>query len=173
MNKEIDVFKSGAKATAMCRIIYAKSRKFLARVGCGVIIVGLTACASVPSPNLLSSVESDIEFIDLDLFDISLTENMRQQSGLVTVTFPNQPTTVNQIPDRLQRWLSAVHVHGGGVKVETKEGYVQKDIGTVVALMVSAYKLAVKAVPVVLSKNYKAVIVTDSGVVERIDFQRL
>lgn len=137
-----------------------------------LFIVTVTACAT-SSPNVLSSVDSDIDFIDLDLFDISLTENMRQQSNLVTVSFPSQPTSVNQLPGRLQRWLSAVHVHGGGVSVETKEGYIEKDLGTVVALMVSAYKLAVKAVPVVMSKNYKAIIVTDAGAVDRIEFVRI
>ncbi len=142
-------------------------------LGC---LAGLSACSSILQGGESKAIveEGPVEFIDIDMFDASLTQNMRKKSSLVTVIFPNQPVTVNELPERLQRWLSAVHNHGGGISVETQEGYIKKDLLTVMGILMSGYKLAKKSMPSLMSRQYKAVIVLGSeGVVDKVDFIRL
>ena len=141
------------------------------------LFLGISACNSLPLFGGPSSIAEDgsVVFIDLDVFDTTLAQSMRVNSSLVTVTFPNQPVTVNDLPERLQRWLSAVHSHGGGILVETKDGFVKKDLMSVMGIIMSGYKLAKRSIPALMGRHYKAVIVLDgtNGVVGKVDFIRL
>ncbi len=147
-----------------------------AALSIGLLVVS-SACSSIPMNGGTDEVADDgeVTFIDLDLFDTSMTQNMSRKSPVVTVIFPNQPTTVNNLPERLQRWLSAVHKHGGGIVVETQEGYIQKDLMSVVSILMSGYQLAKKSMTVLMVRQYKAVIVLDrnDGVVGKVNFVHL
>jgi hypothetical protein len=139
-------------------------------------IVLITACASnkqrdevVPTGNV------QIEFIDLDSFDMTMTRDLQRGADLVQVRFPNQPITVNELPERLKKWLNAVHKNGQGFTVESTDGYVQKDILSLVGVLVSGYKMVKSNMPAIVSREYKAVITLNKadGVIEKVDFIRL
>jgi hypothetical protein len=135
----------------------------------------LTACNPIiPVDRADPAPRDDIDFIDLDTFDASISSNMRKRTELLAVNFPNQPVSINEIPSRLQRWLSAVHKYGGGITVETEDGLVRKDLLTVVGVMVSGYQLAKQYLPVLTSQRYKAVIVLENsdGRFSRVEFIR-
>jgi len=141
------------------------------------VLVYLSGCAYMPASvnDRVVPSEEPIEFIDLDVFDASMTNSMRVNASTVTVTFPNQAVTINELPERLQRWLSAVHNHGGGFTVETQEGYQKKGLLTVVGLMVSGYNLARDSLPMVMGRRYRAVIIVggEQDGVDKIDFMRI
>lgn len=140
------------------------------------VLATVGGCSTAASDTKAVAVDTGpVSFIDLDLFDSSLSKNMHGKSQRVTVNFPNQPVTVNDMPLRLQRWLSAVHKHGGGISVETREGYVQKDLIALMGIVMSGYKLAKQSLPTVLGRQYKAVIVLEdqNGAIDKVDFIRL
>jgi len=143
----------------------------------GAALFFLSGCALIPGATNDRVVPSEepIEFIDLDVSDASMTNSMRVNASTVTVTFPNQPVTINELPERLQRWLSAVHNHGGGFTVETEEGYQKKGLLTMVGLLVSGYNLAKDSMPLVMGRRYRAVIVVggEQDGVDKIDFVRI
>lgn len=118
--------------------------------------------------------DTQIEFIDLDSFDMSMTRDLQREADLVVVRFPNQPVTINELPVRLQKWLSAVHKHGQGLTIENQEGYAQKDIFSLVGVLVSGYNLVKNNMPAIVGRKYKAVITLNNadGVVEKVDFIR-
>lgn len=134
-----------------------------------------TACATKTQPlDTAPKGDSTIAFIDLDTFDISMTRDLQREADLVVVRFPNQPVMVNEMPERLQKWLSAVHEHGQGLTVESKEGYVQKDIMSLVGVLVAGYKLVKNNMPAIVGRKYKAIITmaNSNGVIEKVEFIR-
>ena len=141
------------------------------------LLLFVSGCTSMSTPtdDQPTLPREPIEFIDLDVFDASMTNSMRVNASMVTVTFPNQPVTINEIPKRLQRWLSAVHNHGGGFTVETQEGYQKKGLLTVVGLLVSGYNMARDSMPALMGRRYKAVIVVGGAEdgVDEINFVRI
>lgn len=136
----------------------------------------LSSCSNIPliGDSYATDVDSDLVFIDLDTFDSSLSKNMQVRTDLVTVRFPNQPVTVNDLPNRMAKWLVAVDRHGGGVTVQTKEGYIQKDMMGLISIVMSGYKLAKDSLPIVLGRKYGAIIIVNpaDGVIERVEFAR-
>ena len=136
----------------------------------------VTACAS--NGRLAEAVpagDTQLEFIDLDSFDMSMTRDLQRGVELVVVRFPNQPTTINELPVRLQKWLNAVHKHGKGFTIKSQEGYVQKDILSLVSVLMSGYNYVNNNMPAIVARQYKAVITLDNadGVIEKVDFIRL
>lgn len=139
-------------------------------------ILMISACASNDQrADALPSGDAQIEFIDLDSFDTSMTRDLQREIDLVVVRFPNQPITINELPDRLQKWLSAVQMHGHGLTIESNEGYAQKDIVSLLGVMLSGYKLVKNNMPAIVGRKYKAVITLNNadGVIEKVDFIRL
>jgi len=89
----------------------------------------MTACASqVPlsSPSLsaasgASSAQTpapltSLSFVDLPQFDRQLSQSLNADLPQVDVVF-YEKVSPNQVPERLQRWLSAVERTGGKVRV--------------------------------------------------------
>lgn len=118
--------------------------------------------------------DTQIEFIDLDSFDVSMTRDLQREADLVVVRFPNQPVTINELPVRLQKWLSAVQKHGQGLTIVSQEGYVQKDIVSLVGVLVSGYRLVKNNMLAIVGRKYKAVITLNNadGVIEKVEFIR-
>ena len=138
-------------------------------------ILLVTACASSDQRSeAVATGDTQIEFIDLDSFDMSMTRDLQREANLVVVRFPNQPVTINELPVRLQKWLNAVHEHGQGLTVESNEGYVQKDIVSLVGVLLSGYNMLKNNMPAIVGRKYKAVITLNSadGVLEKVDFIR-
>lgn len=137
-----------------------------------------TGCNTVPIDTRVlqrPATNPDIVFIDFDAFDTSMSDNMTQGSEVISVTFATTTANIDDLPERLQKWLSAIETHGGGVSVETKDGFVKKDLLTLVGLMASGYKLAKQYLPTVLSNKYRGKIVLSAGdgSLDRIEFIRM
>ena len=80
----------------------------------------LVACASnVP---LSSAVESTptgakLSFLDISKFDRDLSGSLQDKNASVEVAFYDK-VSPNNVPDRLQKWISVIEVNGGKVLVE-------------------------------------------------------
>lgn len=150
----------------------------LALVVLGLTGLAGTGCNTVPVDTRVlqrPAAKPDIVFIDFDAFDTSMSNNMAQGTDVINVTFATTTANINELPERLQRWLSAIETHGGGISVETNDGYERKDLLTLVGLMASGYKLAKQYLPSVLSNKYrgKIVLAAGDGSLERIEFIRM
>ena len=92
---------------------------FLRIVGV-VFSLALAACASnVP---LSSAVETTptgarLSFLDISKFDRDLSGSLQDKNASVEVAFYDK-VSPNNVPDRLQKWISVVEVNGGKVLVE-------------------------------------------------------
>jgi len=87
----------------------------------GVIFsLALASCASnVP---LSSAVETTptgakLSFLDISKFDRDLSGSLQEKNASVEVAFYDK-VSPNNVPDRLQKWISVVEADGGKVLVE-------------------------------------------------------
>ena len=85
-----------------------------------VFSLALASCASnVP---LSSAVETTptgakLSFLDISKFDRDLSGSLQDKNALVEVAFYDK-VSPNNVPDRLQKWISVVEADGGKVLVE-------------------------------------------------------
>ena len=85
-----------------------------------VFSLSLAACASnIP---LSSAVETTptgtkLSFLDISKFDRDLSGSLQDKNASVEVAFYDK-VSPNNVPDRLQKWISVVEADGGKVLVE-------------------------------------------------------
>jgi len=155
-------------------------RVCLLTLACGIILWGLgcsvSLAAVVPSSRAVEKSVPPIDYSDLDTFDRSLSGALRGRASNVTVQFV-VPTTVNEIPARMDKWLSMVEKYGGQVKAApdpdipaTSRGM----ISDVISLVVGAYNLAREKILYGPSENYNATVYYErgSGRITRVVFSK-
>lgn len=90
------------------------------RVLCTVLSLTLVACAaSVPlsSPVEVTPAGAKISFVDISKFDRDLSASLQARASSVEIAFYDK-VSPNNVPDRLQKWISVVEADGGKVLVE-------------------------------------------------------
>jgi len=88
----------------------------------------ISACAT-QSVNLFEPGQSKpkMEFIDISKFDRDLSTSLSDKYESVEVAFYDK-VSPNNVPDRLQKWLSSIEKTGGKVEVRRPEGeFASKD----------------------------------------------
>lgn len=76
-----------------------------------------SGCSNLPQ----SQAKPEITFIDTQKFDSELSSSLSSINKPVEVNFFN-PITPNEIPPRLEKWLSMVDKSGGKVNVSSPAG---------------------------------------------------
>jgi len=100
-----------------------------------MIIIGCvpTVPTNSSSSQFASSTPlSEIEFLDISTFDADLSSSMKAALSTITV-ITLSPVTVNEIPERLEKWLAAVKEKGGSIDMEPKT----RSITTVISVLFS------------------------------------
>jgi hypothetical protein len=76
---------------------------------------------STPSPAEDAAAVEELTFFDSYSFDKDLSDQLKLEP-VSAVVLPSGPFTPNQIPPRLEKWLSAVAKSGGKVKLKKDAG---------------------------------------------------
>ena len=149
----------------------------------GLWITPLLLCAllmaSYPSDSRGADTNSQEEPTDTELalydsitFDIRLSGALAAQPPLFTVKVI-APFTVNNIPERIDKWLHSVRKHGGNVELKPDPDYpANRDFGLIVDLLTKAYNLAKEMLLYRNAENYNVDILykQDSGEVTKFLF---
>ncbi len=98
------------------------------------LIILLTACQSNPT----KSPSSYLKYIDTNQFDQQLSQSMQQDEPEIEIETLS-PFSSNNIPERLNNWLSMITQNGGKVKTEPAEG--ERVLGTIKLIFNSIYNL--------------------------------
>ena len=88
--------------------------KKLALLGVLMISVVMSGCQSTPPKD----AKPNVTFIDTQKFDSDLTASLESIKKPVEVTFLN-PVSPNEIPPRMEKWLSLVEKSGGKINIST------------------------------------------------------
>lgn len=122
----------------------------LKHLGIGLfMLAGLSACETSPlTPAANSAPKPEIQFVDLQGFDMELSSAMSTRLARVEVAFYDR-ISPSSVPARLQTWLSSVEAGGGKVKVTPpKSDITAKDpflLMSLVSSLWSASKIAKEA----------------------------
>jgi hypothetical protein len=113
-----------------------------------------------------------LEYIDSTAFDESLSNAMNQAEAKIEVSVLT-PFSSNNIPERLDTWLTVIKENGGEVNTEPAENE-RSIIGIALALF-SAYQLVKEQLRYLPAKNYHATLLyrrAESGdaLIEKIVF---
>ena len=101
-------------------------------VGC--LIVG---CSSTVSTSQEVKPSNQLNFIDLGKFDRELAVSLKDIDESVGVSF-YEKVSPNQVPERLQKWISSVEQSGGRVNVEQPKGEMtSKDPFSIISIISS------------------------------------
>lgn len=152
---------------------------FLVVLGCSTgrsRIASTAPTAPTASDQTAALTESSIKYSDLDGFDRSLSQALKQSAPGVTVQFV-APTTVNEIPTRMDKWLAMVEKYGGKVEAAPDPDFTIASRGLitdVVSLVIGAYNLAKEKILYGPSKEYNAIVYYDQGTgrITRVVFSR-
>ena len=86
-----------------------------------VLLSFISGCVSSQSNSENISAKSSLTFIDLKKFDDELNESLGEIKEPVSVNFYT-PLSPNDIPQRLQKWLTMVEKNGGKINIVSPEG---------------------------------------------------
>jgi hypothetical protein len=80
-------------------------------------LLGCAPRVPLTEPVALASAKSQITFVDIGKFDRDLAASLLAQKTPVQIAF-YEKVSPNQVPERLQKWISVVEAEGGKVLVE-------------------------------------------------------
>lgn len=118
--------------------------------------------------------ETTLEFFDSGSFDKKLSKALRDDLEVVSVEFP-APTSVNTIPERLDKWLAAVEKDEGKVELKPDPDHADRGIlSEVLSLTVKVFKFGKKKRTYSPAEDYDTTVyyLPGSGTITRVDFKR-
>lgn len=118
-------------------------RALVVLVGCAAALAG---CATSSDEGGSDAAESGggatISFFDSGGFDRKLSDILRADPPEASITFVTSPT-VNDLPERLDKWLVAVEKYDGTVAMEPDPEMAQRSIiGEILSLVTGVYKIS-------------------------------
>lgn len=142
-----------------------------------LIILNLTACSTNQQTGRLDNPsavpEKKIDLIDSEVFDYKLGLSLGRNLPAVEVNVIS-PFSTNEIPERIEKWLSAVDQHGGKVELKLDPTYGEERgvISEAIDLVVLAYDFIKKKTLYDATDNYDVVVYyrPEDGIVTKIVF---
>jgi len=136
-----------------------------------VVVLCLTSCFATTPAKSPSELEN-VVFIDTNVFDKDLADSMSVKTDTITVV-PVGHLSINQMPERLSKWLGAISDKKGQVEIEPKvEG--TRSLGLLISLLPLALQYLRNESSYGLAGNYNATInyEPETGVVKKIVFNK-
>ena len=141
------------------------------------LLLGTYGCTSTTKENLLEDPnaipENNLSLIDSEVFDYKLGLALAKNLPSVTVKVIS-PFTANKIPERIEKWISAVNDNGGKVEIKPDPGYTVKRgiLSEVIDLALLAYDAFKKSVLYKTTDDYDATLfyIQDNGNITKVVF---
>ena len=119
-----------------------------------LILLGCIPGNSNPTGPIRAPVNhTALEYIDSTVFDKSLSNAMNQTDAKIEVSVLT-PFSSNNVPDRLDEWLTVIKENGGKVNIEPAEG--ERNVVGIALALYSVYQLIEKQLRYLPAKNYHA-----------------
>lgn len=134
------------------------------------LLAVLAACAG-RNPAEGAPALAEVQFLDSGSFDRKLSSSLAAKQPLVTVVFPAS-ITLNNIPERMDKWLAKVEKFGGKVEIQPEPVAGRGIISEIFSLFIKAYDAIEEAVIYAPAKNYDVMLYyrAQTGLVTRLCF---
>lgn len=133
----------------------------------------LSACAPAapPAATLKDPGSTHLDYFDSSSFDRNLSAVLAARPAEATVTFP-AVITLNNIPPRFEKWLSAVDQSGGKVRLQAEPEEDRNFLSEALSLFVRAYTYIQEVLIYAPARAYDATVYyrRKEGVVTRVVF---
>jgi hypothetical protein len=133
------------------------------------LVLGTLFLAGYPSEggaganNNQEPTSTELGMYDSITFDIKLSSTLAAKRQTVTVLVI-APFTVNNIPERIDKWLDSVRKYGGKVELRPDPDYpASRDFGLILNLLNKAYDLAKEMLIYSNAKNYNVDVLYKPG----------
>lgn len=136
-------------------------------------LLGLLSACAAQNPAAGASPQKEVQFLDSTSFDRKLSASLSVNEPEVTVLFP-ATITLNNIPERMDKWLCRVEKYGGKVEIQAEPEAGRGIISEIFGLFIKAYEAIEEAVIYTPAKNYNVMIYykAKTGLVTRMAFVR-
>ncbi|MDM8569190.1 hypothetical protein QUF50_06735 [Thiotrichales bacterium HSG1] len=123
---------------------------------------------SIPNLSLGKSI-SNLQFIDTDVFDQKLLDSMLADTQAIEVGITGN-ISINNMPQRLGKWLSVVEKKDGKISLEPKSN--SRSIGLILSFLPTIYYFLKEELTYQTVGNYNATIFRDlkTGKIDKIIF---
>ncbi len=129
----------------------------------------MTASQSLSQPNVDKPNTEPVvapvivEFFDAGAFDRKLSSTLKQEPSEMTIDFIAD-VSINDIPERMDKWLSAVEKGGGVIDVQVDPAHLTRGIfSEVISLVIGAYDFIKKKMTYEPAQNYNAIVYYAQG----------
>ncbi|WP_069472045.1 hypothetical protein [Candidatus Marithrix sp. Canyon 246] len=137
-----------------------------------LIIPVLLGCNSTPTKSKIEL--ENIRFIDTEIFDKDLIQSMKANSETITISIIGN-ISINNIPERLGKWLSIVMDKQGKVDFKINERTTGVEpLSLLMGVAPTAYKFLKKEASYGLAGNYNVTVfyIYDNGIITKIIFTK-
>ncbi len=150
-----------------------KHVKILLPLLSATLLLGLLCACAGQNAAAGATPQKEVQFLDSLSFDRKLSASLAVNEPEVTVFFPAS-ITLNNIPERMDKWLSKVEKFGGKVEIQAEPDADRGIISEIFGLFVKAYEAIEEAVIYSPAKNYNVMIYykVKTGLVTRLVFAR-
>lgn len=140
------------------------------------LLAVVMACAGTEEPVKKGLPENDAASAELDFFDSSrfdsrLSASLGSGRDAVTTRFVG-PVTVNEIPERMDKWFFMIEKYEGTVELEPTGPEARGFITDIIALTVGAYNAIKEKMTYDPARDYNAKVLYDprTGIIEQVVF---
>lgn len=134
--------------------------------------VALWACAP-QNPAAGADVLKEVQFLDSFSFDRKLSASLDASQDKVDVLFP-AVITLNNIPERMDKWLNKVEKFGGKVEIQAEPEPGRGLITEIFSLFIKMYEAAEEKLIYSPAENYNVLITykAKTGIITKLTFVR-
>lgn len=136
-------------------------------------LIGLLLAACAGQNAAPVTPQKEVQFLDSSSFDRKLSASLAGTEPEVNVVFPAN-ITLNNIPERMDKWLSKVEKYGGRVEIQAEPEAGRSIITEIFSLFVKAYEALEEIFIYTPAKDYNVLIhyKARTGIVTRLAFVR-
>lgn len=132
----------------------------------------LSACAA-KNPAAGTAPLKEVQFMDTTGFDYKLSASLEAKQQSVDVLFP-AVITLNNIPGRIDKWLSVVEKFGGKVEIQAEPEPGRGLITEIFSIFIKAFEAAEEKLLFASAQDYNVLISykAKTGIVTKMTFMR-
>ena len=146
------------------------------RISIVFLLTLFMACAGTEEPVKKGSpgntaASAELDFFDSSRFDSRLSASLDSGRDEVTARFVG-PVTVNEIPERMDKWFFMIEKYEGTVALEPTGPEARGFLTDIISLTVGAYNAIKEKMTYDPARDYNAKVLYDpqTGIIERVVF---
>lgn len=149
-----------------------REKSILALLAACFLCFLVSACAP-QNPAAGTAAQKEVQFMDTTGFDYKLSASLEAKQPSVDVLFP-AVITLNNIPERIDKWLSKVEKFGGKVEIQAEPEPGRGLITEIFSIFIKAFEAAEEKLIYAPAQDYNVLVSykAKTGIITKMTFNR-